>query len=111
MFWVYPTAYNGKAVVAAVDDAQMRQGAAFSLLSQASVFADSANIFAPLYRQANISVLSMEAAAQKRYLGVGLSDVKAAFAYYLQHLNHGRPFILAGHSQGANLRPISPARN
>ena len=103
VFWVYSTAYNGKAVVAAIDDAQMRQGAAFSLLSQASVFADSANIFAPLYRQSNVSVLSMEAATQKRYLDVGLSDVKAAFPYYLQHLNHGRPFILAGHSQGANL--------
>ncbi len=103
VFWVYPTVYHGKALNAALDNPEMRQGAAHSLLSQASVFADSANVFAPLYRQATISVLSMDAAAQKRYLGVGLSDVKAAFAYYLSHFNQGRPFILAGHSQGADL--------
>ena len=103
VFWVYPTVYNGKPTIAAVDDPQMRRGAEHSLLTQASVFADSANIFAPLYRQANISALSMPAAEQQRTLGIGLADVEAAFAYYMKHWNHGRPFILAGHSQGANL--------
>ena len=34
-------------------------------------------------------------------------DVTAAFEYYLQYYNHGRPFILAAHSQGsAVLRTI-----
>ena len=28
-------------------------------------------------------------------------DVRSAFFYYLQHWNQGRPFILAGHSQGS----------
>ena len=28
-------------------------------------------------------------------------DVTAAFKYYLRHYNKGRPFILAGHSQGS----------
>jgi hypothetical protein len=28
-------------------------------------------------------------------------DVRTAFLYYMKHYNHGRPFILAGHSQGA----------
>jgi hypothetical protein len=28
-------------------------------------------------------------------------DVTAAFEYYLRHFNSGRPFILAGHSQGS----------
>lgn len=101
VFWVYPTVYQGKPVVAAIDSAQMRQGAEFSLLVQASVFEDSANIFAPLYRQTNLSVVSMDPATRRRYLSVGWGDVKKAFAYYLKNLNHGRPFILAGHSQGA----------
>jgi carboxypeptidase C (cathepsin A) len=30
-----------------------------------------------------------------------LDDVKKAFKYYLKHHNEGRPFILAGHSQGS----------
>jgi hypothetical protein len=29
-------------------------------------------------------------------------DVFAAFDYYIKHYNNGRPFILAGHSQGSN---------
>jgi hypothetical protein len=34
-------------------------------------------------------------------------DVKNAFQYYLDHYNHGRPIILAGHSQGStHLRMI-----
>jgi len=28
VFWVYPTVYNGKAINAALDNPQMRQGAA-----------------------------------------------------------------------------------
>ncbi len=103
VFWVYPTVYQGKPVVAAIDSAQMRQGAEFTLLVQASVFEDSANIFAPLYRQTNLSVVSMDRATRERYFSVGREDVEKAFAYYLKNLNHGRPFILAGHSQGAEV--------
>jgi hypothetical protein len=35
--------------------------------------------------------------------GIPTSDAVSAFKYYLEHLNGGRPFILAGHSQGPNL--------
>ena len=34
--------------------------------------------------------------------GMPAKDVIAAFDYYLKHYNNGRPFILAGHSQGSN---------
>jgi hypothetical protein len=33
-------------------------------------------------------------------LNVSYADVRAAFLYYLEHWNNGRPFIIAGHSQG-----------
>lgn len=103
VFWAYPTVYDGKPVLAPIHSAQMRQGAEMSLHEQASVFADNANIFAPLYRQANLSIIDMPPAERARYLAVGIEDVEAAFAYYLKHLNNGRPFILAGHSQGADV--------
>lgn len=103
VFWVYPTVYEGKEMVAKVNDAQMIEGARYTVRSQASVFQGQANLFAPLYRQASAKVLTMGQADKDRYLGMGLSDVQAAFAYYLKHYNQGRPFILAGHSQGSNL--------
>ncbi|MBU1156568.1 MAG: DUF3089 domain-containing protein [Proteobacteria bacterium] len=111
VFWVYPTVYDGKATVAEVNDPQMRAGAEGTLAAQASVFAGQANLFAPLYRQANISVLSMEQAQKDRYLRAGLGDVQAAFDYYLQNLNQGRPFILAGHSQGSKLLTAFARKN
>ena len=35
--------------------------------------------------------------------GIPTTDAVNAFDYYIKNLNHGRPFILAGHSQGSNL--------
>ncbi len=35
--------------------------------------------------------------------GIPTSDALAAFDYYIKHYNKGRPYILAGHSQGSNL--------
>lgn len=103
VFWVYPTVYDGKPVLAPIDSAEMRQGAELSRDEQASVFEDSANIFSPLYRQTNLSIVDMPRAERDRYFAVGIKDVEAAFAYYLENLNHGRPFILAGHSQGSEV--------
>ena len=34
-------------------------------------------------------------------MDLAYSDVKRAFEYYLAHYNHGRPFIIASHSQGS----------
>jgi hypothetical protein len=72
--------------------------------TQVSVFAASCNIYAPFYRQAALpEVLWPDPAASERALSVAYTDVEAAFDYYIANLNNGRPFILAGHSQGSNL--------
>ena len=34
---------------------------------------------------------------------IAYSDIKNAFQYYLDHWNNGRPFIIAGHSQGSKM--------
>ncbi len=69
-----------------------------------SVFAASCNIYAPFYRQAALpEVLLSDPASAERALSVAYSDIESAFDYYMANLNNGRPFILAGHSQGSNL--------
>lgn len=70
---------------------------------QTGVFEDNCNIYAPQYRQASIAVLGMPDNERNHYLQLAVQDMKTAWLYYLQHHNQGRPFILAGHSQGANL--------
>jgi hypothetical protein len=39
----------------------------------------------------------------KPYLEIAYNDVRAAFEYYIENLNNGRPIILAGFSQGSQL--------
>ena len=64
------------------------------------IFADEANFYAPYYRQITIeSWMENETVIQSRF-EVAFADIEAAFRYYLDHLNGGRPFMLAGHSQG-----------
>ncbi len=64
------------------------------------IFADSANFFAPYYRQISFeSWLLNEDSISNRYK-TAFSDLENAFGYYINNLNNGRPFILAGFSQG-----------
>ena len=58
------------------------------------------NFFSPFYRQCSLQSFTSQDLADQRLL-LPLSDVRRAFAYYLEHQNQGRPFILAGFSQGA----------
>jgi len=78
-----------------VDDAVMR--------GQASVFNGSARVYAPRYRQAQIYAFFALEDGGNEALELAYTDIEAAFEHYLAEYNNGRPFIVAGHSQGALL--------
>jgi hypothetical protein len=99
-FYVYPTVWVARSAqmtdfsdsgVSLVDD---------PLLSQAAPFASLCRVYAPLYRQAGLTLTAYPADADKAR---ALQDVRDAFDYYLKHDNRGRKFVLLGHSQGAFL--------
>jgi hypothetical protein len=99
-FYVYPTVLLtgepqlvdfSEAGVTKVNDALMTQGARFSSMCE---------VYAPFYRQRGLSGgLPVEGSDP----ALGLQDVRDAFAYYLEHLNRGRKFVLIGHSQGTSM--------
>lgn len=62
---------------------------------------EGCNIYAPFYRQVGLEGLDMPVEEYRRYAKDGYLDVRQAFYHYLKHYNKGRPFILAGHSQGS----------
>ena len=99
------SSYNeGAPDFATLDNTEMLEGIAGEYLTQASVYEESTNVFVPYYRQ---SGLKHEADAWKEtgdmrnaLKGTPYEDVTAALDYYFKNYNNGRPFIIAGHSQG-----------
>ncbi len=81
--------------------AEHRRAWKLSAILADSIFASNANLYLPYYRQATFGALEGPQAAVP--LQIAESDAIEAFDYYLKHFNHGRRFILAGYSQGANL--------
>lgn len=106
VFFIHPTTYfggnrNARYNEPGSTDTKLRSGV---LRYQATVFNGCCRIYAPHYRQATLTTfLNGDGAETQRSLTLAYSDVARAFDYYIAHENHGRPFILAGHSQGSIL--------
>ncbi|HSM95095.1 MAG TPA: DUF3089 domain-containing protein, partial [Rhizomicrobium sp.] len=103
VFFIYPTSFFSPGQWnAAIDDAATNKRTDDgSLRNQASAFNGCCAIYAPRYRQMALRGFVHHTPAADQAMDVAYSDVKRAFEYYLEHYNHGRPFIIAGHSQGA----------
>ena len=108
VFFVHPTIFtretkNQYLWNADVNDVEMNQKTqTTTILNQASIFNSACRIYAPYYRQAHLYAFytpnKMDGASA---LELAYQDVKAAFEYYLNHYNMGRPIIIASHSQGS----------
>lgn len=104
VFFIHPTTYLTLSIGNARYD---ESGATRTRLEigvlrfQASVFNHCCRIFAPRYRQASLKGITATIPEGFATADLAYSDVLRAFDYYLAHYNHGRPFIIAGHSQGS----------
>jgi len=109
VFYLYPTSFQKLSTaednICAIDNPVMRKYSKLAFERQATAFENTANIYAPYYRQADAAYcLSLSLPEQAKVLGdIPKSQTFAAFDYYIKNHNNGRPFILAGHSQGSNL--------
>ncbi|WP_051305590.1 DUF3089 domain-containing protein [Desulfogranum mediterraneum] len=104
VFWVYPTILSDEtAWLMEISDPQLQEAATRTLSRQAGVFSGQANLYAPLYRQMNLAALDLDKEQQELLMAYGYQDIRQALLYYLRRYNRERPFILAGHSQGAKL--------
>lgn len=68
----------------------------------AEYMADGRNFYSPFYRHITLDSWATlnEDTINQRYHDVAFEDVRNAFNLYLKEYNAGRPFILAGFSQG-----------
>ncbi len=102
IFYLYPTAWtstNTSPEICAIDNPSMLIKAPESFALQATAFEPIGNIYAPFYRQDNLSPTDR----LNIIAGTPTLDATAAFDYYIKNYNNGRPFILAGHSQGSDV--------
>ena len=98
LFFIHPTTYLKNDVWNAPYDVDAPYNGPV-ILGQISIFNGCCRIYAPHYRQASLHGLkNSQPAVQLAY-----GDVARAFHYYIDHENHGRPFIIAAHSQGGYL--------
>lgn len=73
-----------------------------AILHQASIFNGAGRVYAPRYRQAHFaSFFSKDKNSADAALDLAYADINAAFEYFLENENNGRPIIIASHSQGA----------
>ena len=113
-FFIYPTEYMGfgkdDPAYATLDNAEMLQGVEGDYIGQSSAYEDSTNVFVPYYRQAGMPTMykawketgDVDAAIS----GMPYDDITTALDYYFDNYNNGRPFIIAGHSQGSAMTKL-----
>ena len=98
VFFIHPTTYLKNDVWNAAYDVHGPYDEPV-LMGQVSAFNGCCRMYAPKYRQASLHGLKNSQPA----VALAYGDVARAFRYYIDHENHGRPFIIASHSQGSYL--------
>ena len=102
VFYVHPTTSKSREVwnQDIADAAENRWADESVVARQASVFNACCRVFSPRYRAATAKAFTSPAGRDAAF-ALAFSDIERAFDWYLAHENKGRPFIIAGHSQGA----------
>ena len=69
------------------------------------IFGDNTAVYAPYFRQATFGTYALQdEAAKEKYLTIAMDDVREAFRWYLDNCHAaGKPIVLFGYSQGAQL--------
>lgn len=107
--YLYPTAFmdasEGAPEICGIDSESMRTMAKGFYEGQATVYEKATNVYAPYYRQINLAAINRMSTEERNVhtSGTPQTDVFAALDYYFKNYNGGRPFILAGHSQGSQM--------
>ena len=67
------------------------------------IYEDVGRLYSPYYRQMSAGAYRLPEAEREKTKAVAYADVSAAFRWYLDHENGGRPLVLAGFSQGSEM--------
>lgn len=115
VFFIAPTVYFGSAekLSMSLDDKVSLSMFKGATNMEKGIYDGMAAFYAPYYRQGSLLAYNEDgrikedgfrptSAEAREVFATAYAGVKKAFAYYWQHENKGRPFIIAGFSQGAD---------
>ncbi len=97
-FYVYPTVSGEKKGNSDLKILPVERSIA---LYQASRYSQYCKVYAPMYRQVTLAGIGEGKPTTTPNAQLPVQDVTSALRNYLQHYNHGRGFVLIGHSQGS----------
>jgi hypothetical protein len=105
VFYIYPTTFFSQTQwnASITDPANNTRIDQLPLRSQGSVFNGCCAVYAPRYRQMTLGGYVKWSANSEAAQDLAYQDVARAFDEYLSKYNKGRPFIIAGHSQGSRI--------
>ena len=103
LFLIAPTVDMNDEFNMSLDDKETMGNFLGALNMERGIYEDSTRMFAPYYRQGAMKIYSLNESEREPYLGLAYEDVSAAFKWYLENENNGRPIVLAGFSQGADM--------
>ena len=103
LFLICPTVDMNDEYNMSLDDEDTKASFTGALNMERGIYEDATRMYAPFYRQAAMKVYGLSREEWEPYMQVAYSDVSAAFSWYIGNENEGRPIILAGFSQGADM--------
>ena len=92
---------SGDSVMRILLDDSDRQALKAEMEYVRDMFGDRFNFFSPYYHQVTLEALYGAENERNNAIQASTAEVNEAFEYYMENLNGGRPFVLAGFSQGA----------
>ena len=101
IFFISPTSCHsdGDEIIAAIGEES--NSANLGSINMEKGIYDVGRFFAPYYDQLTLEAYTVDENERLDALEECYTDVKAAFDYYMENENNGRPIIIAGFSQGA----------
>lgn len=103
VFFIAPTSGHDYSGNMQMDDEKYKAAFVGATNMEKEIYDVHANFYAPFYRQGSLECYDYREDVRLNIMEMAYADVENAFNYYMKNINNGRPYILAGFSQGSDM--------
>jgi len=111
VFFIAPTSGQDSSYNMQMNDEGYKASFVGATAMEKGIYDGDADFYAPFYRQVSLECYGLDEAEREQYLEKAYADVDRAFNYYIKKINNGRPYIIAGFSQGGDMTKRLLMRN